>query len=203
MPISIVPATGNSGPDDLMAVVYSGDGGWVGIDRAIADQLAAKGIPVVGVDSLSYFWSARTPAGAGRDLQRIIAGYGALWRRPRVMLIGYSFGADAMPAMIGAMDPAIRSRIDSLSLLGLSSTAEFQFHLGSWLDMASSGARPTLPAILHLKGMDIRCVRGSLETDSACPAIPKGVARQVVVPGGHHFDRNSALLANIILSSRA
>jgi type IV secretory pathway VirJ component len=41
-----------------MAVMYSGDGGWVGLDRDVAAVLAKAGVPVVGIDSLSYFWSA-------------------------------------------------------------------------------------------------------------------------------------------------
>jgi type IV secretory pathway VirJ component len=200
MPITVVPATGAGGASDVMAVIYSGDGGWVGIDRDVAAQLAAKGIPVVGVDSLSYFWSARTPAGAGQDLRRIITAYGARWHRPRVMLIGYSFGADALPAMIGTLDPGVRARIASLSLLGLSPTADFQFHLASWLDLPSAQSLPTIPAVARLRGMDIRCIRGAQESDSACQSIPDGIARMITVPGGHHFDRNAVLLSRIILA---
>ena len=44
-----------------MAVIYSGDGGWRDIDKDIAGALQEKGIPVVGVDSLRYFWSEKTP----------------------------------------------------------------------------------------------------------------------------------------------
>lgn len=198
IPITLVPATGHGGRSDTMAVLYSGDGGWVGIDRDIATQLSAKGIPVVGIDSLSYFWSARTPQGAGADLRHIIDSYGARWHRPRVLLIGYSFGADTLPAMVGTLDGATRARIASLSLMGLSDTADFQFHLSSWLDLSSDQQLPTIPAVVQLKGMTIRCVQGAQENDSACPLIPQGIARHVVVPGGHHFNRNAALLASIV-----
>ena len=74
----------------LMAVVISGDGGWAGLDKEVAGALAAKGIPVVGVNSLQYFWTARTPDGIARDLERILRRYLALWNRQEVMLIGYS-----------------------------------------------------------------------------------------------------------------
>ena len=200
LPLNIVTPAPRATHDDRMAVIYSGDGGWVGLDRDIAGQLAAKGIPVVGIDSLSYFWSQRTPAGAGQDLRRIIAAYSARWNRPRVMLIGYSFGADALPAIMGTLDPQTRDQIASLSLLGLGPTADFQFHLASWLNLDSAQAQPTVPAIMRLRDVPIRCIRGTLEQDSACPAIPRGLATQIVVPGGHHFDRNAALLANIVLN---
>ncbi|MBT2189140.1 AcvB/VirJ family lysyl-phosphatidylglycerol hydrolase [Sphingobium nicotianae] len=198
LPITIVPATGRKAPGDIMAVIYSGDGGWVGIDRDIAAQLSARGIPVVGVDSLSYFWSARTPQGAAQDLRRIIAAYGTRWHRPKVMLIGYSFGADVLPAIVGSLDSASRARVDSLSLLGLGPSADFQFHLASWLNISSARALPTIPAILQLKGMDIRCIRGALEAGSACGDIPTGIAKTTTVPGDHHFNRNAQLLAYLI-----
>jgi type IV secretory pathway VirJ component len=203
LPLTIVPPASNGGPAGTMAVFYSGDGGWVGLTADIASQLAAKGIPVVGVDSLSYFWSQRTPAGAARDLDHVIAAYSARWHRPRVLLIGYSFGADVLPSMVGALSPQTRAHVASLSLLGLSASADFQFHLSSWLDFDSAQSLPTVPAIMRLRGLAIRCVRGAAETDSACPSLPRGVATQSVVPGGHHFNRNAALIANIVGGTHA
>ncbi|HMA10801.1 MAG TPA: AcvB/VirJ family lysyl-phosphatidylglycerol hydrolase, partial [Steroidobacteraceae bacterium] len=59
LPLVEVQATGAG--RDLMAVIISGDGGWAGLDRQIASELSRRGIPVVGIDSLRYFWHARTP----------------------------------------------------------------------------------------------------------------------------------------------
>ena len=202
MPLTLVPATPNEATRDTMAIVYSGDGGWVGIDRDVAGELASAGIPVVGVDSLSYFWTARTPAGAGHDLGQLMEAFSRHWQRPRIILVGYSFGADALPYMVDQLPPATRARIEKISLLGLSATADFQFHLTSWLDISADNALPTIPAILRLRGMTVQCVRGEAEEDSACGQIPAGLARQYLVPGGHHFDRNAALLASIILGAR-
>jgi type IV secretory pathway VirJ component len=201
MPLTLIPTTVRS-RSDIMAVIYSGDGGWVGIDQGIAQHLAAAGIPVVGVDSLSYFWSPRTPEGTAADLSRVISAFSSRWHRPRVMLIGYSFGADTLPFTVGRLDPATRSRIVSLTLLGLSATADFQFHLSSWLDIPSSQAMQTVPAIMELRGLVIKCVRGKTEKGSACPAIPRGISQNYVVPGNHHFNRNTLLLTRIILSRR-
>ncbi len=53
----------------------SGDGGWAGIDQAVAAALSARGIPVVGLDSLRYYWTARTPSGVASDTDRMIRYY--------------------------------------------------------------------------------------------------------------------------------
>lgn len=202
MPLTLVPARSVPATAGLMAIVYSGDGGWVGLDRELGTALAAQGIPVVGVDSLSYFWTARTPEGASRDLAQLIAAFSQHWGRPRILLVGYSFGADVLPHMVDRLDPTARAKIERLSLLGLGSTGDFQFHLSSWLDISSANALPTVPAVERLKGLPIQCIRGEDEGDSACPALPQGIAQQYLVPGGHHFDRNAALLASIILERR-
>lgn len=199
--LPITPVVAQGAPaTPLMAVLYSGDGGWVGLDREVAAGLARAGVPVAGVDSLSYFWSARTPAGAAADLGRIIAHYRRLWGRPRVVLVGYSFGADTLPAIVGHLPPALRPALARVSLIGLSPTADFQFHLASWLDIASRESQPTIPAIVKLRGVPVQCIRGSLERDSACPAIPRGAASLVTLPGGHHFGNDYDRVARTILA---
>ncbi|TXF99572.1 hypothetical protein FVD38_12180 [Massilia arenae] len=79
LPLTAVPASADTAPatQDLFAVLLSGDGGWAGLDQDVAAALAARGVPVVGFDSLRYFWRARTPQAAARDLARVVRGYGA------------------------------------------------------------------------------------------------------------------------------
>ena len=55
-----------------MAILLTGDGGWAEIDKELAKMLSAQGIPVVGFDSLSYFWKARTPVATSQDIERVI-----------------------------------------------------------------------------------------------------------------------------------
>lgn len=198
LPLTIV-ADPNARHTDMMAVMYSGDGGWAGIDRDLAAKLAEAGVPVVGVDSLSYFWNAKTPVQAGQDAGRIVERFSREWHRPRVIFVGYSFGADDLAYIVGNLPPAIRPMVARLSMLGLSGTADFQFHLASWLDIGGTNALPTVPAIERLRGTPMQCIRGEEEKHSACPAIPNGLVEQVLLPGGHHFGDNGEGLATAIL----
>ncbi len=100
LPIVEMRATGDR---DLLAVLLSGDGGWAGLDRELADELAAKGVSVVGLDSLRYFWRARTPEGLAADLERIVRYYAGAWQKSRVLLIGYSQGADVLPFAVSRL----------------------------------------------------------------------------------------------------
>ena len=184
---------------NTMAVMYSGDGGWAGLDRDVAARFAASGIPVVGVDSLDYFWNAKSPAQAGSDLGRIISHFSQQWQRPKVILIGYSFGADDLPFIVNAMPPTLKPAIARMSMLGLDQSADFQFHLDSWLDVSGANSLPTIPEIERTRDIAMQCIRGDSETGSACLRIPSGAVRQVVLPGGHHFGGNADAVVAAVL----
>ena len=184
---------------NTMAVMYSGDGGWAGLDRDMAARLAASGIPVVGVDSLDYFWTAKSPTQAGSDLGRVISHFSQQWQRPKVILLGYSFGADDLPFIVNAMPPTLKPAIARMSMLGLDNSADSQFHLDSWLDVSGANSLPTIPEIERTRDIPMQCIRGDQETGSACLAIPVGVARQVVLPGGHHFGGNADAVVAAVL----
>lgn len=198
LPLTVVRDAG-APQTDLMAVLYSGDGGWAGIDRDLAARLAARGVPVVGVDSLRYFWTARTPAQASADAARIVEHFAPALHRKRVLFLGYSFGADDLPYIVGGLPADLRPAVARVSMLGLSGTADFQFHLASWLDVAGQGALPTRPAVEALRGTPMQCVRGSDEDDSGCLSLPAGLVDQVVLAGGHHFGGNDDALAATVL----
>ncbi len=66
---------GDSAGGDTLAIFWSGDGGWRDIDRQIGQELARSGMPVVGVDSLRYFWREQRPEAIAHDLDRMISHY--------------------------------------------------------------------------------------------------------------------------------
>jgi len=189
---------------DEMAVMLSGDGGWAGLDRSIAAGLANRGVPVVGINSLRYFWSEVPPQQAARDLERLIDTYQTRWNRRRVVLIGYSFGADVLPFIVNALDQTTRDEVSKVVLLGLAPTADFQFHLTSWLDIPSSTSnRPTPPAVAAIVGPKVQCIQGASEDDSACPTVASPHVTHTILPGGHHFNGDSKAIVNAILSGVA
>ena len=188
---------------NTMAVFYSGDGGWAGLDQKVAGALAADGIPVVGVDSLRYYWNAKTPAQTGRDLGAILSRYGQQWDRSKAILIGYSFGADALPFAVASLPPGLRGHVAKVALMGLDTQADLQFHLSSWLDYTAGGSRSTIPAVNALKGLPIQCLHGRDEAHSACEQLAPGVASTVILRGGHHFGGNYRLLANVLMKGVA
>ena len=193
-------AAGSAAPPsaDLMAVMLTGDGGWAGLDREVATVLSGRGIPVVGWDSLRYFWKAKTPDVAAKDLDRIIRHYSDAWHKSRVVLVGYSMGADALPFLLNRLPAETRNRVASTALLGLSTEAFFEFHIGLWLGK-SKGGLPVEPEMRRLSGSNVNCIYGKDESDSLCRQLPDSLARKTELGGGHHFGGDYQQLGEVIL----
>jgi type IV secretory pathway VirJ component len=196
LPLVEVPATG-TGNDDLFAVLLSGDGGWAGLDQQVARSLSERGIPVVGWDTLRYFWTARTPDGLAHDLDRTLDFYAKSWNRHRALLIGYSQGADVLPFAVNRLPPATHPMILTTTLLGLGRNAAFEFHLANWV--GPSSGLPILPEYQKLSRVTTLCVFGTGDKDSLCTDFPAGTAGTVQLSGGHHFDGDYDGLANLVL----
>ncbi|MFT3673438.1 AcvB/VirJ family lysyl-phosphatidylglycerol hydrolase [Aestuariivirga sp.] len=172
---------------DTLAIFLSGDGGWASLDDGVSELLAAKGIPVVGVSSLKYFWQARTPDDVGRDISTIAAYYLKAWNKKHILLVGYSFGADAMPFVATRLAGPVKDNLSGLALIGPSHAATFEFHVSGWLIDDTSGT-PTLPEVKKLAGLPIACIYGSDETDSLCSDLSGRNVSFYRANGSHHLD---------------
>lgn len=202
LPLVEVPARSGAPPTDLLAIILSGDGGWAGLDKEVAQALAEHGIPVAGLDSLRYFWSARTPQGIASDIDRMIGYYLGHFGRQRVLLIGYSQGADVLPFALNRLAPATRARIALAVLMGMSEHAVFEFHMSNWISNDNSGPA-TLPEVNRITGIPVLCIYGDGDNESLCPKLDANKVQIVKLPGGHHFNGDYAGLAREILAARA
>lgn len=190
----------NAARPDTFAIIMSGDGGWAGLDQDVAAALSAKGIPVVGLDSLRYFWTARTPDGLAADIDRMIRYYLAHFGKQRVLLIGYSQGADVLPFAVNRLPARTRASVALTAVMGMSEHALFEFHLSSWISDSDAGPA-TLPEINRITGMPVLCIYGADESDSLCPKLDPKKFTLVELKGGHHFDGDYANLARQILTA--
>jgi len=204
LPLVEIPALLPAGAErDEIAVLLTGDGGWAVTDRGLSRQLARGGIPVVGWNSLRYFLFRKDPDRAARDLELILRHYLDHWHKKRVILIGYSFGADVMPFLAARLPSDLAARISLLALLGPSGRADFRFHVTELLGRDSKDSLPTLPELERLRGMPILFVQGAEEKNSYCPKLTGGLATVLVRPGGHIIDKNYGPIATWILGDRS
>jgi type IV secretory pathway VirJ component len=183
---------------NAFALLLTGDGGWAGLDQEVSAQLAARGLPVVGLNTLKYFWKARTPEQAAADVARVLRHYLEVWKKDGVVLVGYSFGADVLPFIVNRLPEELRARLASLNLIGLSGDAEFEIHVTDWIPGGSDGGLPVAPELARLGTVPVRCFYGEGEADSLCPSLPKSSAVQIGT--GHHLSGRYEEIAQRILA---
>ena len=200
LPLVERPATAAPTPatQPYFAVLLTGDGGWRAVDAELAKELNRNGVSVAGMLSNEYFETARTQDEVARDVEQLIATYGAKWHRQKVILIGYSRGADALPIALARMQPAMRQRVVLAALLAPSTSTELEV-VPWWKAGRSVPAVALAPLVRSIHDVRLMCVHGEDEDDTLCDALPKGAAVDVRTPGGHHFDRDYDELARLIL----
>jgi len=186
LPLVEVPATGRPA-GGLIAVLLTADGGWVTLDRGVAAGLAADGVPVVGWSSLDYYRRPRTPELASADLARVLRHYLDAWGGRRVLLIGYSFGADVLPLLVNRLPGDLRARVAGVALIGFSSDAVFEFHPSEWVGVVRGRRYPTLSEARRLGDLPLLCVYGERDRDEACARLGMANATVVAIASGHRM----------------
>jgi type IV secretory pathway VirJ component len=183
-----------------MAIFWSGDGGWAGLDEEVAKALNEKGVSIVGVDSLRYFWTARTPEKVAADIERILRAYTKEWHTNRVLLVGYSQGADILPFALNKLSADARKQVALAVAMGLGDHADFEFHLANWIGPVKQGY-DTLAEVRKIQGTPFLCIYGEEEDDTVCPKLEGSAVRVVKLPGSHHFNGDYGRLAEEILKA--
>lgn len=177
------------GPSPRLALMLSGDGGWAGLDEALGAEMVKRGIPVVGVSTLKYFWRERTPEETAADMARVLRKYLATWKARKILLIGYSFGADVMPFIVNRLPADLRERIVTVNLLGMSQKAGWEVHVAGWVGGTDDEARDIAPELDGLGTMRLLCLYGNGDDDSAesCKVFARPQMAVAEIGDGHHF----------------
>ncbi|QHG66556.1 virulence factor family protein [Pseudomonas putida] len=195
IPVVEVPAGQTT---DTVTLFLSGDGGWRDLDRDVAGEMAKLGYPVVGIDTLRYYWQHKTPEQSAADLSELMQHYRQKWGTKRFVLTGYSFGADVLPAIYNRLPAEDQQRIDAVVLLAFARSGSFEIEVEGWLGKEGQEA-PTGPEMARLPASKVVCVYGIEETDESGCTDKTAVGERMKLPGGHHFDENYPALAKRLI----
>jgi type IV secretory pathway VirJ component len=183
-------------------IFLSGDGGWRDIDKEIAETLSKNGLSVVGIDSLRYFWKQKNPAQIAQDLERIVAHYGQRWQAQRVVLLGFSMGADVIPPAWSKLSAGTRDKIKLIALMGLEPTASYEISIAGYLGVNTTDEIDIRPDLKSLPPGKVMCFYGTEEKtdgDTACTLPEMSGATLMERSGGHHLDGDYEAMAKDIL----
>ena len=196
-----VPARAPSKPgeEQIAAVVFSGNMGFhIGQALKVSDGLAARGLPVVGVNSLTYFAGPRTPAEATALVERAIDRARRDTHRDKVALMGISFGADILHVGLAGLPPAYRAKVRNVVLVVPGRILQLQASPLEVMPFRTPDRDGTITG-RQLGWTPVTCIRGAREEDSLCPLLALPNVRQVALPGGHMLERNMDVLTAQLL----
>ncbi|MFC4525384.1 alpha/beta hydrolase [Dyella halodurans] len=201
-----------AGREDVVAIFYSGDGGWRDLDQSLGKIMAAHGIPVVGISLLQYYWRERSAADSAADLDALITRMTAQGDKRRIWLIGFSFGADVLPSIVGNLSAEGRARIAQIVMLSPSKDVNFEIEMegymkeGWWKTHTQDFFQwinpvhhsDAMPPLLALDGHPpVVCyygIKDKADTICADPKLPAWI-KVYEKTGDHHFDYNYEGLA--------
>ncbi len=194
MPVVEVPAIDPDTASDTVSLFYSGDGGWRDLDRDVAEEMAKRNYPVVGIDALRYYWQHKSPEQSAVDLAKLMKLYQDKWGAKNFVLIGYSFGADVLPAIYNRLTPAAQQQVRGIQLIALARSGSFEIEVQGWLGTAGKEAA-TGPEVARLPAAKVLCVYGKDEVSESGCTEATTVGEKLELPGGHHFDEDYPALA--------
>ena len=181
-------------------VFVSGDAGlgrW-SLGGRVAQQLAAAGYPVTGVDTLVAFSERKSPEQTAELLARAMNAADAHNPGAPIVLMGQSFGSDILPIAIGGLPPAQRAMISRIILIVPGSQAYLQVSPGEMAGIVPADL-DLAPFALRLPNVPITCIYGIHEKDSLCPVFANQPNATVIgMPGGHALNRDSNALFSVV-----
>ena len=197
MPVVEVPS---NKPNDTVTFFLSGDGGWRDLDKDVAEDMAKSGYPVVGIDTLRYYWQHKSPEESAEDLVELMQYYRQKWGAKHFVLAGYSFGADVLPAIYNRLPAEEQARVSSMILLAFARSGSFEIQVEGWLGQEGKEA-PTGVELAKVPGAKVLCVYGAEEADESGCTEATDTGEKLQLPGGHHFDENYPALAQRLIQA--
>lgn len=184
-PFTLLRPDADKARTDIAAVVLSGDMGLhVGMGPQVARRLVASGIPVVGINSLSYFRTTRTPADATALIEEAIRRANTLGGNRKLILIGQSYGADMLHVGLAGLPASFHQKIAMVALVVPEATVDFRASPGELLTFLMH-EDDALPTARKLTWAPFLCIGGMEETVSLCPLLHQRNMHAVMLPGGH------------------
>ncbi len=194
----VPPPVGKPRITGTVAVFFSGDMGFnTGMGPKIAAHIAAQGIPVLGVNSLTAFSSKLSPAQTDKLVRQTIDRALAMPGTQRLLVIGQSFGADALVAGLLSLPQEDRARIALVALVVPADTLSYRATPGGTFNWGNDG--PSLHRARRLYWAPTLCVHGKTEPHSLCPIWEQPNVTRVTLPGDHFLNSDSGLVAATIM----
>jgi type IV secretory pathway VirJ component len=197
-PTRNLPATESrsTGNRDYYVIFLTGNGGRQNLVQSITHYLNIKNVSVLALNTKKYLWSEKDPDQIGCDLEALIDRYNKKWGEKKVVIIGFSMGAEVLPFALNCMEDKYLNEITDLILIGPWQKATFKIRLKDYYLEVNNGS-DIYPELLKMKTKKGYVICDDNEF-SICRKDLDGVIDYDLLEGGHHFGRNYIALSKLI-----
>lgn len=185
LPIVITKAKIERG--DKLVLIISGDGGWTSFSQQLANSYAANGIPVIGLNSLKYFWEKKTPQEAASDIAVVLNKYAGEWKKRSIIICGFSFGAEVTPFIYRRLPNDLREKISLVQLVSPASFTDFEIHIADLIGTKNPIRSMNIASEVKMMHVPVLCYYGDLEKEKPLAGIKKTGFRIIILQGDHHY----------------
>lgn len=201
-PYELTPSTGPARAG-LAALYFSGDMGLrFGPGETMTDRLAARGIPVIGFNTPVAFRTRRSAAETEAIIAAAIRKALTDSRAQRLVLIGRSYGADVLAAVLPALPADLRQRVAAVVLVVPGRQVFFRTDPTNITYLGTPDG-DALRGIRAITWAPITCIHGVEETDSACPPTHQRNVTNIAMPGGHFLDFDTDAIVHNVMGAIA
>jgi type IV secretory pathway VirJ component len=127
--------------------LISGDAGFSTFTQKLSAQIYNKGYDIYTLNTKKYFWQKKTAEQSAKDFTDFLESVLKNRKNKQLIIIGYSFGADALPFIVNKMPENIKKQITKNILIDPSSTGSLEINLENYINEDTEGEELTIPEV--------------------------------------------------------
>lgn len=190
----------NSHTDKPIIFYMSGDAGFNSFSKGLGSDFHAMGYDVFALNTKIYFWEQKTPEQTSKAIEKYIAKQIHGRKNQKVILIGYSFGADVTAFVYNHFTDHLKKKVQHVFIVGPSKSTDFKIHLKEYFGMEPKGSLMVIPEINKMKNVPLTLILSDFEfTHFPYKEINLTTNYHMEhIPGNHHFSNNTKILSGYI-----
>ncbi len=190
----------NSNSDQPIIFYISGDGGFNTFSKTFSQELHRYGYDVFALNTKKYFWQKKTPLQASKDTENYLQQITKNRKNKKIIIIGYSYGADVAPFIYNRFDADFQKNIQNLIIIGPSKVNDFEIHIDEYIEGRPEYGYSVLHEINQIKNVPFNLVVSDFEYKYfPLKEVTLKNYQFLHLPGNHHFSGNTKMLADSVL----
>ncbi|MCZ2083420.1 MAG: hypothetical protein LC112_04030 [Flavobacteriales bacterium] len=190
----------NSKSDKPVIFYISGDGGFNTFSKTFSQELHQYGYDVFTLNTKKYFWKKKTPFQASQDTENYLKQVTKNRKNKKIIIIGYSYGADVAPFIYNRFDADFQKNIQDLIIIGPSKVNDFEIHVEEYIMGEQEYGYSVVHEINQIKNVPFTLVVSDLEYKYfPLKEITLKDYQFLHLKGNHHFDGKTKTLADSIV----